>query len=907
MSFLEDPRVRVFIVVTITTVIALGIGMLMSRLLSPPPKKCKGDTHLDKNTNKCVPNCQDGYKNDPITGECVIDCPDGEVSSKSISGVTIPGKERCVVPCGSAYCDPETELTLCQDGVCYIPNCKTTDNESSYCAPPLLCGTDSKGKKKTKLPKGATLNSHGCYTHNSPNPPPKPVCSDPTPNLKTGSGAYSKEHVCCKTSEFGVYTKEGEPFCCPDKDDVIIGRKCCPKSKQCPKDNPTDCLESDQVCTDEGKCSKTYAIGQPGNYTGCCPFPTSNGECYNMCTYTGSDETGMKDTCTVDSDCDFKDKFSFDSEKIPAAGGKCDNGKCRLYCGAADADTHSDVSCLNDPNNKKSTCINTSNMCNFSQNKYNPPQSNNAYICKDTTTKSPSSYWKSSSGAPTLTVSAIMETPEDCTELSCLDRMITTGLLGATGEITKSGKQRTLPVVSGSSTPNIKDKMCVAEIECNKMKILQGGNLVDWSKQTVNPNNIAIKMNTVKSGIFNGSYSGDPKYSDCNVAATPSSCVFFPNGVFSKYGTYDGVNLSDRVLSGTGCAPASWGNPNNKYPNNILCSVTKTNNQSGGYDIKPNYYCPKWSDCCGEGGLISSSDYKTCICLSNATQSGKLPNIKCNYNTSTNGIISSNNPVKAAGWPPHSSIKNAKYLSLENTMTPKWVKTNVGNKSHMNIKYSRALVIMSLNGKYIGFNIHSHELGTVSPDNHINFYYTWCDGQNLEPYGQIPLNKGYFRFGSGQHFGTPNNHLGRPVRVTDKGNKPAKRDTSWGTSGDATTMFDTGKMLTIVKVEDKWYLASVKCFYWKSGPTYGIQQGEGKIHYGVYNSSKNRFEFTALRETNATPIEINYVLSETPHQSSNSDDQFLSIPVKDLIAQAASDKNYTLTFSKLAGYVKSSI
>lgn len=893
MNIFQIPQVRVVIVVIITTVIAIGIGMLMSRLLTPPPKKCSGDTHLDTNTNKCIPNCQDGYKNDPVTGECVINCPDGEVSSKSISGVTIPGEERCVTPCGSGYCDPETSLTLCQDGVCYEPNCKTTDDKASHCTPPLLCGTDSNGKNKTNLPSGTTLDANGCYTHNAPIPSPAPICPSATPNLVTGTGAYSKEHVCCKTSEFGIYTKQGEPFCCPDEDDIIIDRKCCPKAQQCTFGGKTVCLTTDQVCTPEGPCKTEYAIGSDGKYTGCCPFPTSNGDCYNMCTYVGTNETGMKDTCSTDADCDFKSGFSFD--RISTAGGKCDDGKCKLYCGPADAATQGNISCLNDPNSSTSTCINTSAMCKFTENSYSPPQSNGAYICNDDTTKPPASYWQSSSGAPTLTVSAGMETPANCTALSCLDRMITNGLLGATGKITKDGKQRTLPTVSGTNTPSIKDSTCTATIECNKMQLLQNGSKVDWSDQAVNQNNTAVVMNTLKSNVFNGSYSGDGL---CNVGSTPSSCVFLSDGKYSKFGTYDGVNLAGNMLSGKGCAAASWGKPKETYPTGILCSVNTSNNPSGGYNISPNYYCTSWEACCGEGGLISNSNYKTCVCLSNAT----ISNGECEYNTASNGtgIISAHNPATAAGWPPSSTINNAAYLSLENTMSKSWVPTGLGGGNNMDVKYSQAIVIMSYKGNYIGFN-NKQILGTVSPSSFINFYYTYYDGQNVWPSGQIPIVKGFFRFGTGKAYGSNNVDLGRPIRMTSE---MAKRDTTWGQN-----QFDNGDILTLVKSSGKWYLAATKCFYWKNWPFYGIQTGDGKIVYATYNSSTKLFEFITNDPNAATPIDINYVFSAVPGAKNNSDDQFLSgTTTADILFKAHSDGTTgIITFSELAGKVKSSV
>ena len=431
MNLLDNPRIRVAIVVIITTVIAIGIGLLMSSLLTPRPKHCKGDTHLDPNTNKCLPKCQTGYKNDPITGECIIDCPKGEVSSKSISGVTIPGKERCVVPCGSGACDPETEQNVCHEstGACYKPNCKTTANKFSYCLPPLLCGTDSDGKKKTILPADTKLDEDGCYKQVTP---PTPSCLPPTPNLVVGTGSYANHHICCKTSEFGTYTKEGEPFCCSDKEDVIIDRKCCPKDKQCPKENPTYCLKDNEVCTDEGKCDVKKAIGKPGNYTGCCPFPTSNGKCYNMCSFAGEDETGMKSTCITDSDCDFKPGFSFDG--IQTAGGKCDGGKCKLYCGPADVDMQGSVVCLNDNNINKSSCIDTSNMCKYDLASYHPAVARegeeNIYICEDDTQKVPISYWKSKSGVPKLTTTLNQSKGSGpCSAMSCLERTISSGML----------------------------------------------------------------------------------------------------------------------------------------------------------------------------------------------------------------------------------------------------------------------------------------------------------------------------------------------------------------------------------------------------------------------------------------------------------------------------------------------
>lgn len=901
MSVLNNSKIKVVIVVIITTAIAIGIGLLMSKLLHPPPKECTGKTHLDENTNKCVPNCKDGYKNDTLTGECVIDCPDGEVSSKSISGVSVPGGERCVVQCGSGYCDPETDKTLCQDNSCYIPNCKTTDDNPSYCTPPLICGTDTNGKKKTTLPQGVKLDKHGCYEYNSPISPKAPVCPSATPNLVAGTGAYSHEHICCKTSEFAKYTTDGEPFCCPDEDDVIINRKCCPKDKQCTFNGITTCLSKDQACTKEGPCKAEYAIGTEGNYTGCCPFPTSNGECYNICEHVGSSDTGMQETCATDADCDFKSGFKF-PDNIPTAGGKCDTKTktCKLYCGAADSDTQGHISCLNNPNNNTSTCINTTNMCKFTQNDYNPNQYNSNYICDDNSVNPPKSYWRSSSGAPIVTISSTMENPENCNELSCLERMISDGLLGATGGITTGGKQRTLPKLSGSSTPSIKDSTCTATVECNKMKVSQDGNPVYWSKTSdkyVN-NNIPVIMDTIKPNVYTGSYHGTGA---CNVSKTPSECKLLPNGVYSPHGTYDGVTLPNNTLSKNGCSIASWGNKNTTYPPGILCSVNTSNVTSGGTEITPNYYCTSWNACCGEGGLINSKDYKQpCVNLANATCNNGI----CNYNVTqgeNGGIITDGAVTNAAGWPPSSEISNASYLSLKNTMTSNPRQIYMGDKNNMNITFSNAIVIMTYNGKYIGFNSDQY-LGTVNSDNPINFNYTYYEGSNLKPFGQIPLVKGYFRFGGGF---TSIYNLGLPVRILYSGNWNCKRDSTW----NANNMFDTGMILTVVKVSGKWYLAGVKCFYWRSGSTYGLQQGTGKLYYGKYNPSTGLFDFNNNTDiSQATPIDINYVFSAVPLETNNADDKFLNgTTVDTIIKQSKATSNYELTFSGLVSKIKSSV
>lgn len=122
------------------------------------------------------------------------------------------------------------------------------------------------------------------------------------------------------------------------------------------------------------------------------------------------------------------------------------------------------------------------------------------------------------------------------------------------------------------------------------------------------------------------------------------------------------------------------------------------------------------------------------------------------------------------------------------------------------------------------------------------------------------------------------------------------------------TQFDNGNILTLVKSSGKWYLTGTRCFYWKSEATYGIQDGDGKIVYGTYNSSTKLFDFVTNDPKAATHIDINYVFSAVPGASTNSDDQFLSgTNTKTIIDQASADSKFALTFSGLAGKVKSSV
>ena len=55
--------------------------------------------------------------------------------------------------------------------------------------------------------------------------------------------------------------------------------------------------------------------------------------------------------------------------------------------------------------------------------------------------------------------------------------------------------------------------------------------------------------------------------------------------------------------------------------------------------------------------------------------------------------------------------------------------------------------------------------------------------------------------------------------------------------------------------------------YWKFVRAYGIQDGDGKIVYGTYNSSTKLFNFVTNDPKAATPIDINYVFSAVPGET----------------------------------------
>lgn len=903
MNILQNPRVRVVIVIIIMLIISTGIVSLMRGLLTKPPKVCGEDTHLDENTNQCVPNCKDGFINNPITGACELECPVGQVRSKSLEDVIVPGDDRCVIPCSTGYCDPKQGY-ICQDDFCHIPNCVTTDGDPSYCEPGT-CGTDADGNKKSG---DTTLNKYGCYSDSLQSLKTAPVCPASAPDLITGTGAYLNDHVCCNRSEFAKWSSEGEPFCCQAEDDVIVNGKCCPISNKCPvNDGPTVCINpEEEVCIQgEGACKKENAIGSPGNYTGCCPYPTLNGECYNMCQYGASEkDTGMKtDICTSDSQCDFKSGFTYDSLGSEStgsviAGGKCINGKCKLYCGPADVATQGDIACLNDPNSRTSSCINTQADCEFTPDSTHTAYG--AYICEEKTpNKPPTSYWKSNKGNLTLNVQAGMEN-QNCKGLSCLHRMITSGLLQTTGEITNTGNQITntgnqitLSSVAGLNNINVNDSVCTATIECDKMKILQDGKPVNWTEQTVDLSRKAKVMNTMYGVAFDGSWHGT---GECIPGANPSNCVFLEDGRYAKYGTPDGINPLGNIFSGSGCEVASTTDGTQTYtPDGSILCMTEYKN---GSTLEPNYYCKSWESCCGEGGLISSTDRTKCINLSNAKCNPTTK--KCSYNTVTGGkgINTDKNVRGTTGY--NNSTFIATYLSLDNTLTNNFTDpdSNIGNSSLASLKYSSALIVMKYDKQYIGFDPTTSLLGLVDGYTPINFYYTyWTVDENQKRLwpngGQIPLFKGYFRFGTGQEFDKSITipELGRPVKTTSDG---AQRLKSW-TGGK---MFNDGDVLTLVNNNGKWYLAAGKYFYWKWSFTFGIRTGD--LMYGLYNRGQNKFEFTQKVADDATPIELKYVFSSKPDaKTGDADDRFLLNTTTKKLIQQAQGIGSALTFNDL--------
>lgn len=902
MSILQDPRIRVVIVIVVTIAIVAVIVIIMRGLLTKPPKVCHENTHLDKNINICVPNCQNGYVNDPITGECVINCPDGQVSSKSLSDVTVPGGERCVVSCGTTYCDPLEGDTLCQEDVCYKPNCTTENGQPSHCNSGFLCGTDSYGIKKTTLSPDITLDKYGCYSDlNSVVKMSAPVCPSATPNLISGTGTYSKEHVCCKTTEFAKYSSEGEPFCCPDENDKIINRKCCPQDQVCTVNGIKKCMTPDQVCTEEGICKLENAIGNASDgYTGCCLHPTTNGKCYNICHYVGESETGMKDTCKVDSDCNFKPGFAFDG--TPIAGGVCDNGNCKLYCGLNDTSNAESI-CINDPNSLKSSCVNINSTCKFTPE--TTSQTDGVFICDDNSTQPPKSYWKSNLGSVTLTVNAGMENPKNCTIVSCLERMVSDGLLGVTTGVTNSGKQTTLPKLSGTVQTSLKNSDCKATIECNKMKILQDDKIINWPEQTIDKTKQSIIMNKVYGIAYDGSWHGDGL---CFPGKNPTGCLFLQDGTYAANGTLDGVTPQIQAIPGKTCDVASNTDKNKTYTsdNSILCIPVPYEDPTG-LQMRQKYYCTSWNACCGEGGIINSLDYTKCQRLANAT-CDTSDNI-CTYNVDSGGegLIKSTNVVQAKDYGKNKATVDASYLSLANTLSQNFTTTQiVGGK--MTLKYSSALIVMKHEDNYIGFDPKTKYLGYVKKETPINYYYTYVESavsskRTVWPEDQISVLKGCFRTGTGQEYDRNITipEFGRPIKTDSDG---AHLDLKWGGS----KMYDKGDVLVLVRVKGKWFLARASYYYWKWGgglveTLYGIKSK--LLSYGVYNSSSNTFNFITTDSNAATPIELKYVFSSQPDLQNDFDDKFLNnISVKELLRRVRSG---SITYGDLESNVKESV
>ena len=623
-----------------------------------------------------------------------------------------------------------------------------------------------------------------------------------------------------------------------------------------------------------------------------------------MCTYVGTSDTGMKDTCSTDTDCDFKSGFKFPG--ISTAGGKCDNGKCKLYCGPADASLQGNVVCLNDDNSSKSTCIDTNNMCKYNIANYSPAPSGDIYICDDDTTKPPTSYWKSTSGAPTLTTTLTQASGSGpCSALSCLERTISTGMLSDNVSITTSGKQKTIPKTNISTTTTKAGQTCEATYECNKMSISKpGGGSVKWQDQT--PPSTAMILNQVQTGIFNGSWSGG------SCISNPGECKFLSSGLYSPNGTLDGITPSDRALAGSGCQPASSTNSKSTYPSSVYCKTVKTNNPAGGYSISPNYYCGTWGMCCGNAGVVKQGDPNTCI----GTQISLESNGKYNYKATPKGNYASFNNIYDS-IRGRSVIPNTQILDASGSMNPPASSAIIQNTNIKinNISMGISLTLMLIKGKPVAFGS-DNILSVGNGSDPINFYYYYSEFNNIQSTGQagtyqIPLLKGYFAAGSGPDAcaadtGNANGNVwswpGVPIRAkSSKNPNYAVRDMGWGAKD-----YDDGYNLTIVYNPKNgfYYLGAIKCYYYVS---FGNQSNnEDVVYYGKVGGD-NKINFTETDPANADPIDQLIVFGmgkatgkTAPWYNSSPDNGFIDADMQHLllcgmVSQSVTNAQYCRT------------
>lgn len=929
MNIFQNPRVRLGIVITFIIGIVVVIAIILRTLIAPPG--CQANFHRDY-ANRCVRDCPEGQDNDVSTGACVKACSEG------LPYLNDDGSLVCVQECGGTYCYlPGNKFgqkdTLCQDNICYDPSensCFKSDGSASVCAPYLTCGaTDTyqltSDARNAGLTSTSQLDQYGCFFNSqllgSCSSPKKKFKWNPqrTSNNPTINEELKKAYVCCGAHETALYIKsgplEGKPVCCLPGSTLTSNNECCTTSLcKDPVSGETTCLLDGYVCTPEGGCPQGFAtFNSEREYTGCCYDEVgSDGVCNNLCTYPSN---SMPKSCTSDSQC-----TPGPGESGESGGGVCVDGLCTLYCGTENP-SNTNI-CLNDPNTETSVCNSDASLCKLAQPAFTTPggdsavvqdkAGNDLYICGDKTGKQ---YWKSTSGAETMTVTQGFDDQSSCTQLQCLDHFATQGLLGTTLDITTDSQgNKNLPRTGSVTTES---GSCKAIINCAATGItLKDGTTLAWSAQmpkTLNgDDDTAMRLHSTltESGVrvYDGTFVGSGK---C-IPGTSNLCKFLDTGEYSPYGTLDGIKpspLNRKVVEGSGCAPASE-TTSEPYPNGITC-VNTFSEASGGVKITPNYSA-RWGSVCGPGGNIDSTNYKNpCVCLANATLSGG----KCTYNATGKNIETNEYTeglnLNAVGSSEISSVYKKQYLSLEASLsTNPYTVTLQNGGAIYNSKYSAAVVVMTYTDsnnveKYVGLSpvkgtASTPVLSLVDSNQSLGFYYWYNDGPINPISGQIPINKGFLRFGKTPTNGAPA-YWGIPIGVKDGSNsKYAYADPTWDTQSTWDS-FQNGYIITIIYSAGKWYLGAIKCFTWNTsilgrpvGPN-GLQNGNSEIYYGKIDSSDN-FEFTNTDINSATPLDLKYVISYKPGAATNPDDKFTQGSVKNLLDDISISNSATFDF-----------
>ena len=875
MGIFDNPKVRIAIVVIILIVVSGAIILIARNLMKNSPElTCPSGYSPNSDNTMCYENCKSGYKNDLMTGKCILDCPDGKVSSKSLQPDS-KGVDKCVVPCGDTgdWCPEDTPCTQYSGGeLCMNSNCYNETGNPTYCnTDNSMCGRDSSGSIKNNVPSGTTLDDYGCYKKTTS------LTCKPNYSKFTSKENYKGKQfsVCCKYpgDEYPIYEKsgdyEGYVACCPNEKDVLINKLCCPQDNVCSDDKKSYCLSVGEVCTPDGPCNRLYAIGTPGNYTGCCPYPVTNGKCLNVCDYAASN---MPKVCTIDEDCVSKDGLTT---------GLCIKGSCKISCGDMTDSSDNSLVCLNDDSNKVSACKDTKNMCNYDQPNFvnsGPSIDGNTYYCYDNRNKNNFAWKADTPSSYLLEKHAAFSSNPSCTPLSCLEHMATSGLLKTnfSKKTSKDGRQVNIKSKNVEIDTNT-DNVCKAIVNCDNMYVTTTDDKeVAWSDQTIPADNMAIKLSNI-DGVYDGTWQGNGR---CNVGINPDKCLFLEDGTYAKYGTMDGTSntlIEKYMVTGQSCQPAAapdstqTGSQNTlkkaTYDNSVNCKVISkiANNKTV---LTPVYYCPTRGGCCGPAAIPGSSYSTHTNCY--AFKIGeKLTNNKYIWST-VSGRNTTNpdgnsisfdrtefNDISELSTPvadkDYKNIDKLNILDLTNVLSKsselfKWYNDGTHTNNY-NCKYANAIIIMqdTSTKKYLNFSNNNILSLTNDTNEKINFYYNFNRVESkVSIHYQISILNGILRWGRTSDFVHSDNvaNIGRPVLCNNNdGDYTAVLD---NTFIETKPMNDNNRIITIINIDNEYYLASINAHWTKVRraltPVYEL-----KIDENVYLASKSLKDGTEIQ------------------------------------------------------------